>query len=96
MGVDITFNLRWVNSSDEWTECGAFCIALYDDEGEEKIVIVDDHLPFDGGDMSVFHRAEPGGKLYPSMIEKAFAKLYGSYDAIAGGHADKAFAHLTD
>ena len=34
----------FINSEEEWRECGAFCISFYDD-GKENIIIVDDFIP---------------------------------------------------
>lgn len=35
-------------------------------------------------------------ELWPILIEKAYAKLFGSYSNIIGGHPDEALAHLTN
>jgi hypothetical protein len=35
-------------------------------------------------------------EMWPILIEKAYAKLFGSYSNIEGGHPDEALAHLTN
>eukprot|EP00752_Nemacystus_decipiens_P008666 g7736.t2 len=53
--------------------------------GKEKGL---DHLP-------AFAKASSNNKTWPCIIEKAFAKQHGSYDAISGGHVCDAFEALT-
>jgi len=84
----------FLNSIEEWKQCGAFCIKFYDD-GEEAIVIVDDFLPVQYGDF-VFGRATDKHELWPNVLEKAYAKKYGDYSIIQGGHVHYALAELTN
>jgi hypothetical protein len=83
---------------DEWEECGAFCVRFFDD-GKEDIVIVDDFLPFidDGSEFpGLLFASSPGKEIWPSILEKAFAKKFGSYDFINKGQVDIALSILTN
>ncbi|CAM9563682.1 unnamed protein product, partial [Laminaria digitata] len=53
-------------------------------KGKEKGL---DHLP-------AFAKAS-NNQIWPCIVEKAFAKQHGSYDAISGGHVCEAFEALT-
>jgi hypothetical protein len=66
--------------------------------GQWRGILVDDRLPCIGGGMyckqlacCVTHRLQ----IWASIIEKAYAKACGSYDAIVGGEAGEAFSALT-
>ena len=48
------------------------------------------------GDRFAFVRTPSGKELWPVIIEKAYAKKYGSYSAIAGGLVDLALSELTN
>lgn len=54
---------------------------------------MDDQLPVNQGQL-VFIKA-PKGEFWAALLEKAYAKLYGSYGAIAGGHATEAMVDFT-
>jgi hypothetical protein len=64
---------------------------------------VDDFLPIDpryDNDRNrlrpVFARSKNKGEIWVSLIEKAWAKLHGSYVLIESGSAELAFSHLTN
>lgn len=57
-------------------------------------ILVDDLFPCDENGILECSRAKRN-QLWVSLIEKAFAKLYGSYDALNGGAASDAFSLLT-
>jgi len=83
-----------LNTDDEFAQCGAFCVRFYAD-GKEDIVIVDDMIPMLGGDF--FGVSTPTGKeLWPLILEKAYAKKYGSFSAIEGGLVHIALGELTN
>jgi hypothetical protein len=76
---------------DLFVECnpdpkvGAYCVRFYKND-EEEYVIVDDFFPVGmSGDNWAFASASDGKELWPTIIEKAYAKLHGSYDNIAAG-----------
>jgi calpain len=60
-------------------------------------VIIDDFMPLINGTTFPFVQTPNDNKeLWPILIEKAYAKKYGSYGAIAGGLVDFALAELTN
>jgi hypothetical protein len=84
----------YINTDDEWTESGAFCVVFFDN-GKEEFVIVDDYVPIYEDDFA-FVKARNRKEMWPIIIEKAYAKKYGSYQAIQAGHIDQALAELTN
>jgi calpain-15 len=62
--------------------------------GQWTVVTVDDYFPADRYGRMRFANGRDR-QLWPSLIEKAAAKLYGSYAAISGGMMADAFALLT-
>jgi len=68
-----------LNSEDEWKKYHAFCLRFYDKfTGEESIVIVDDFIPYWYGD-PLFGKSTNRYEFWISIVEKAYAKKYGSY-----------------
>ena len=57
--------------------------------GEEQTVVLDNYIPCDESGEPVFSSAN-GNELWVILLEKAWAKLHGSYERIIGGQA-----HLT-
>lgn len=62
--------------------------------GHWRVVIVDDHFPVNKYGDFAYSRAK-GSQLWVPLLEKAYAKLFGSYAAIASGQLDEAFRDLT-
>ena len=86
----------FINSEEEWKACGAFCVRFFDD-GKEDIVIIDDHMLFvHNGHSLAFVRTPSEVELWPCILEKAFAKKYGSFTVIEGGLVDIALSELTN
>ena len=89
----------FLNTDDEFMTCGAFCIKFYE-QGVEDIIIVDDFLPLMNGNYFPFTctTSDPTltKEIWPIILEKAYAKKYGSYKAIAGGLVDFALAEMTN
>jgi len=87
---------------------GRYGVNLFID-GTWGQVEVDDHFPFVAGGGGALTMVEGGidgatglaycrgrGKqLWPPLIEKAYAKMYGSYSSISGGHISEALMDLT-
>lgn len=78
---------------------GKYHIKLFDGRYNRwKIVTVDDYLPcsaWGGDNPSLFFAKINDGKLCLPLIEKAFAKLYGSYSGLWSGFQPVAWYHLT-
>lgn len=73
--------------SDDHAAQGAYTFQFYK-HGTWHPVIVDNHLPcLDGPEDQrlAFTCSSNAGEIWPSLFEKAYAKLHGSYYALEGG-----------
>ena len=82
---------RVIPSSDEWKK-GCYPVRFFFD-GRWEIVKVDGFFPYQGDKIAFAKGAN--NQLWPSLIEKAYAKAHGSYDAICGGFISEAMLNLT-
>ncbi|KAJ7531630.1 hypothetical protein O6H91_14G051800 [Diphasiastrum complanatum] len=67
-----------------------FCI-----QGEWVPVVVDDWIPCEAAGKPAFATSRKKNELWVSILEKAYAKLHGSFEALEGGHVQDALVDLT-
>ena len=81
----------------EYSARGKYSVRLYDrPRGRFVTVVVDDLFPCDeASGAPLFTQPNNGEELWAMILEKAFAKLCGSYAALEGGHTLFALEALT-
>ena len=88
-----------LTTAQSWNDEGCYAVRL-NCCGAWRVVVVDDYLPCGADGRPCFAQLPNSPcQFWPLLVEKAFAKLYGSYEAIqgggAGGHEDEALQDLT-
>jgi hypothetical protein len=73
---------------------GCYRIQLYDGQKKQFVQLsIDDFLPTEN-DQPLFAKPK-GSELWVLLLEKAFAKLFGDYHSLEGGHLAVAFEAMT-
>ncbi|MCO5606609.1 hypothetical protein L7F22_060797 [Adiantum nelumboides] len=78
------------NYNDEGIYTVRFCI-----QGEWVPVVVDDWIPCEAKGKPAFATSRTCNELWVSILEKAYAKVHGSYEALEGGFVHDALVDLT-
>ena len=78
--------------SDKPNTAGIYLLKLFVN-GLVNYVILDDYLPILNNSIR-FARSSREGELWPSLIEKAWAKLHGTYARIEAGNPADAIIHV--
>jgi calpain-15 len=77
----------------KYQENGLYRFSFYKN-GIEKMVTIDDYIPCGRDGSPIFSRAH-GNEIWVMLLEKAYAKLHGSYMSLRGGFASEALYDLT-
>ena len=79
------------------TESGAYAVRLYVN-GEPNDIVIDDYFPYDSRpekDCWLFSRDTTENEIWVQILEKAYAKVFGSYEVVEGGKPYQAMLNLT-
>jgi Ca2+-binding EF-hand superfamily protein len=74
-------------------EHGRFCVRFFT-EGKATHMIIDDVVPCNALQQPLFARSADPCEIWPMLIEKAYAKLYGCFEVLNSGSTEAALADL--
>ncbi|KAL4222080.1 peptidase C2 [Mactra antiquata] len=81
---------------DAWNPEGGYFYCYFWRFGRWERVFIDDYLPIVHGTAQWGAKsAEDENEMWPSMLEKAFARFHGNYNAVYGGQSGDAFLAMT-
>ena len=81
--------------TQETNEAGIYAVRLFIN-GEPRVVVVDDYFPYNEAKGKwAFSRPSSGNEIWVLILEKAWAKVYGSYSRIEVGDCGEAMYPLT-
>ena len=78
-------------------EAGCYAVQMYIN-GEKRTIVVDDYFPYDPRpekDCWFFSRDTTENEIWVQILEKAYAKMFGSYEIVEGGKPYQALCNLT-
>lgn len=79
----------------EVNDAGCYALKLYIN-GEPTIVVIDDYFPWLKKEKDwAFSRSNKDKEIWVLLLEKAWAKIFGTYQRIEGGFAGEALTALT-
>eukprot|EP00826_Nyctotherus_ovalis_P046264 TRINITY_DN5203_c0_g7_i2.p1 TRINITY_DN5203_c0_g7~~TRINITY_DN5203_c0_g7_i2.p1 ORF type:complete len:489 (+),score=145.22 TRINITY_DN5203_c0_g7_i2:152-1618(+) len=89
-----------IKSNEEQAKSGAFLVKLFRGGEYEEYLLIDDFFPLNYENKWLFAQCDmteenQALEMWPMILEKAYAKLYKSYERIAGGKVHIALAELT-
>ncbi|KAF1759474.1 hypothetical protein GCK72_015941 [Caenorhabditis remanei] len=85
--------LEHILPEKEYTrDCGIVQVRLFVD-GKWEVIKIDYHIPQDDGRMRFLRNST--NQLWAALIEKAYAKVLGTYGHLVGGHSNNAFRVFT-
>ena len=80
--------------STEYAKQGLYVLRFYKN-GRWMLVIVDDRIPCDKYGVPLYARGNDPNELWVMILEKAYAKIHGCYEALGGGTIDYGLRDLT-
>ncbi|KAL1518789.1 hypothetical protein AB1Y20_003072 [Prymnesium parvum] len=82
-----------------WIDNGFFVCKFYKDDplsdDDWQVVLIDDRIPCDANGRPAFCHSQEPHVYWPMIIEKAYAKFCGSYEAMRGGTVTQGLEDLT-
>lgn len=76
------------------SEIGLYGVRLWR-HGSWRTILVDDFVPVDPKGGVAFSRNRDPSAIWVPVLQKAYAKIYGSYDALCGGNIAEALTDIT-